>query len=141
MTELAFDLPGDDADPGGEPYLDAVARRESRADVASLRHLFAAGSVAVVGARAVDPATQTYVVNSSDVVQVYKLIKRAEFDAQFKQFQEDRKAGKDARPPGSPEYGSPYAAHIYTFLNKWGMPCWAPPYGTLSSYDLKTGQL
>jgi acyl-CoA synthetase (NDP forming)/GNAT superfamily N-acetyltransferase len=50
VTELAFDLPGDDADPGWEPYLDAVARREGRADVASLRHLFAAESVAVVGA-------------------------------------------------------------------------------------------
>jgi quinoprotein glucose dehydrogenase len=23
----------------------------------------------------------------------------------------------------------------------WGMPCWAPPYGTLSSYDLNTGKL
>jgi quinoprotein glucose dehydrogenase len=90
---------------------------------------------------AVDPTTQTYVVNSSDVVQVYKLIKRADFDAQFKQFEADRKAGKQTRPPGSPEYGSPYAARISTFLNKWGMPCWAPPYGTLSSYDLKTGKL
>jgi acyl-CoA synthetase (NDP forming)/L-amino acid N-acyltransferase YncA len=50
VTELAFDLPGDDADPGWEPYLDAVARREGRADVASLRPLFAPESVAVVGA-------------------------------------------------------------------------------------------
>ena len=23
----------------------------------------------------------------------------------------------------------------------WGMPCWAPPYGQLSSYDLNTGKL
>ena len=50
VTELAFDLPGDDADPGWEPYLDAVAAREGRADVASLRHVLAAESVAVVGA-------------------------------------------------------------------------------------------
>jgi acyl-CoA synthetase (NDP forming)/GNAT superfamily N-acetyltransferase len=50
VTDLAFDLPGDDTDPGWEPYLDAVARREGRADVASLRRLFAAESVAVVGA-------------------------------------------------------------------------------------------
>ncbi len=50
VTELSFDLPGDDADPGWEPYLDAVAAREGRADVASLRHVFAAESVAVVGA-------------------------------------------------------------------------------------------
>ena len=50
VTELAFDLPGDVADPGWGPYLDAVAEREGRADVASLRHVFAAESVAVVGA-------------------------------------------------------------------------------------------
>jgi acyl-CoA synthetase (NDP forming)/GNAT superfamily N-acetyltransferase len=50
ITELSFDLPGDHADPGWEPYLQAVAQRESRADVASLRHVLAAESVAVIGA-------------------------------------------------------------------------------------------
>jgi len=50
VAEMAFDLPGDAADPGWEPYLDAVAGREGRADVASLRPLFAPGSVAVIGA-------------------------------------------------------------------------------------------
>jgi acyl-CoA synthetase (NDP forming)/RimJ/RimL family protein N-acetyltransferase len=50
VTELAFDLPTDDGDPGWEPYLDAVAEREGRAGVASLRHVLAAESVAVVGA-------------------------------------------------------------------------------------------
>jgi acyl-CoA synthetase (NDP forming)/GNAT superfamily N-acetyltransferase len=50
VTELDFDLPADDADPAWEPYLDAVAQREGRADVASLRHVLAAASVAVVGA-------------------------------------------------------------------------------------------
>jgi acyl-CoA synthetase (NDP forming) len=50
VTELVFDLPGDVADPGWGPYLDAVAERESHADAASLRHIFAAESVAVVGA-------------------------------------------------------------------------------------------
>jgi len=50
VTELAFDLPADDADPAWGPYLDAVAEREGRADAASLRHVLAAASVAVVGA-------------------------------------------------------------------------------------------
>jgi acyl-CoA synthetase (NDP forming)/GNAT superfamily N-acetyltransferase len=50
VTELSFDLPGDDADPGWGPYLDAVAQREGRADVASLRHVLAPESVAVIGA-------------------------------------------------------------------------------------------
>jgi acyl-CoA synthetase (NDP forming)/RimJ/RimL family protein N-acetyltransferase len=50
VAELVFDLPGDVADPGWGPYLDAVAAREGHADAASLRHIFAAESVAVVGA-------------------------------------------------------------------------------------------
>jgi hypothetical protein len=37
-------------DPSWEPYQEAVARRESRADVASLRHVFRPDSLAVVGA-------------------------------------------------------------------------------------------
>ncbi|MBN9589715.1 MAG: pyrroloquinoline quinone-dependent dehydrogenase [Alphaproteobacteria bacterium] len=83
------------------------------------------------GGGAVDPATQTYVVNSNDVVQVYKLIPR-------KQYEAARKAG---RKLGSPQRGAPYAVQTYPFLNPLGMPCWKPPYGTLSSYDLKTGKL
>src|SRR5262249_16583313 len=50
VTARAFGPPVGDADPGWEPYLDAVALREGRADVASLRPVLAAGSVAVVGA-------------------------------------------------------------------------------------------
>ena len=50
VTELAFDLPAGDADPAWGLYLDAVAQREGRADVASLRYVFGAASVAVVGA-------------------------------------------------------------------------------------------
>ena len=50
VTELAFDLPGNGADPAWESYLDAVAEREGHADVASLRHILAAESIAVVGA-------------------------------------------------------------------------------------------
>ncbi|HWY63304.1 MAG TPA: pyrroloquinoline quinone-dependent dehydrogenase [Rhizomicrobium sp.] len=84
------------------------------------------------GGGAVDPNSQTYVVNSSNVIQVYKLIPRQEFDALY---------AKIGRAAGSTEYESPFAAHIYTFLNEWGMPCWKPPYGTMSSYDLKTGKL
>ncbi len=50
VVELTFPLPADDADRGLEGYLDSVAARESRADVASLRHLLRSASVAVVGA-------------------------------------------------------------------------------------------
>ena len=47
---LTFPLPADEADRRLGEYLDSVAARESRADVASLRHLLAPESIAVVGA-------------------------------------------------------------------------------------------
>ena len=49
-VELTFPLPTGDADPSLDGYLDRVADRESRADVASLRPLLQPGSVAVIGA-------------------------------------------------------------------------------------------
>jgi acyl-CoA synthetase (NDP forming)/RimJ/RimL family protein N-acetyltransferase len=50
VVEFTCTLPHGDADPGWDPYLDAVGRREGQADVASLRHVFRPDSVAVVGA-------------------------------------------------------------------------------------------
>jgi acyl-CoA synthetase (NDP forming)/RimJ/RimL family protein N-acetyltransferase len=50
VVELTFPIPAGDDDRTLDGYLDSVAARESRADVASLRHLLWPGSVAVVGA-------------------------------------------------------------------------------------------
>jgi acyl-CoA synthetase (NDP forming)/GNAT superfamily N-acetyltransferase len=50
VVELVVPLPANDSDPGLTRYLDAVSRRESTADVASLRHLLRPQSVAVIGA-------------------------------------------------------------------------------------------
>jgi acyl-CoA synthetase (NDP forming)/GNAT superfamily N-acetyltransferase len=50
VIELTFDLAPGETSPGRERYLDAVAARESHADLASLRSLLAAESVVVVGA-------------------------------------------------------------------------------------------
>jgi acyl-CoA synthetase (NDP forming)/RimJ/RimL family protein N-acetyltransferase len=50
VVTLTFPLPGSDADERLDDYLESVARRESRADVASLLHLLRPASVAVVGA-------------------------------------------------------------------------------------------
>ena len=49
VVELSMPLPAHD-DEQLDRYLDVVARRGSRADVASLRHLLQPGSVAVIGA-------------------------------------------------------------------------------------------
>ncbi len=50
VVELTIPLPASAADASLTDYLDAVQRRESHADVASLRHLFRPESIAVVGA-------------------------------------------------------------------------------------------
>jgi acyl-CoA synthetase (NDP forming)/GNAT superfamily N-acetyltransferase len=50
VVELSFPLPAEAGDSVSESYLESVAARESRADVASLRHLFMTQSIAVVGA-------------------------------------------------------------------------------------------
>ena len=84
------------------------------------------------GGGAVDPASGTYVVNSSSVAQIYTLVPRDQYQAQVNN---GERAGLYAMA------GAPYAFRLETFLNPFGMPCWKPPYGTMSAYDLKTGKL
>ena len=50
VFKLTFPLPSADAGPTLEGYLNAVAEREGRAETASLRHVLAPESVAVIGA-------------------------------------------------------------------------------------------
>jgi quinoprotein glucose dehydrogenase len=84
------------------------------------------------GGGAVDPTTHTYVVNSSSVVQIYRLLTRKDYQT----------ATRESTPAGYyPMTGAPYGMYLTNFVNWLGMPCWKPPYGTLSSYDLDTGKL
>jgi acyl-CoA synthetase (NDP forming)/GNAT superfamily N-acetyltransferase len=50
VVRTTFPLPADEADQRLGAYLDTVAARERRADIASLRYLLRPGSVAVIGA-------------------------------------------------------------------------------------------
>jgi len=84
------------------------------------------------GGGAVDPNSGIYVVNSSYVAQIYKLIKRADYEQQT----------RSGTPHGFyPQTGAPYGFYLNNFVNFLGMPCWDPPYGTLSAYDLNSGKL
>lgn len=83
------------------------------------------------GGGAVDPSTGIYVVNSSSVVQTYRLIPRADYD--------DAAARGSETGGFSPQEGAPYGIELGTLLNPIGMPCWKPPYGMIAAYDLKTG--
>jgi len=83
------------------------------------------------GGGAVDPRTRTYVVNSSSVAFIYRLVPRKDY------------AAEAAKDPNDyfPQEGAPYGVELKMFANWLGMPCWKPPYGTLSAYDLDTGKL
>jgi quinoprotein glucose dehydrogenase len=89
------------------------------------------------GGGAVDPASNTYIVNSSSVAQIYKLLTRDDYNK--------INAGRSMDQKNTSGYyameGAPYGFELQTFLNPMGMPCWNGPYGTLSSYDLNTGKL
>lgn len=85
------------------------------------------------GGGALDPATGRYYVNSSNIVQLYRLIPREEYE---------RVASGSGEEQGYyPQSGSPYGFRLTNFLNWLGMPCWKPPYGELSAYDLNDGRL
>lgn len=84
------------------------------------------------GGGAVDPNTQTFVVNYSSAVQIYKLIPREDYQ---------RAASAGSETGGFfPMTGAPYGVQLTTFLNPLGMPCWKPPYGSITAYDLKSGK-
>ena len=84
------------------------------------------------GGGAVDPERQIYYVNASSMVQIFQLIPRAQYEKEA--------TGSGAELGYYPQEGSPYGFRLTNFLNPLGMPCWNPPYGTLSAYDLKTGE-
>lgn len=83
------------------------------------------------GGGAVDPNKQIFVVNNSSAVQIYQLLARADFNKMV--------SGGLETGGLFPMSGAPYGVNLTTFLNPIGMPCWNPPYGSISAYDLKTG--
>ncbi len=86
------------------------------------------------GGGAVDPERGIFYVNSSRLVQIFTLIPREEYE---------KLATTDsgAEQGYYPQKGSPYAFRLQNFVNWAGMPCWEPPYGEISAYDLADGSL
>ncbi|MGE3989537.1 PQQ-binding-like beta-propeller repeat protein [Pseudorhodoplanes sp.] len=85
------------------------------------------------GGGALDPRSQTFVVNASSVAQIYRLWRRADYN--------NLVSSTETAGGLFPMRGTPYGVQLTAFLNPIGMPCWNPPFGTLSSYDLRTGTL
>ena len=67
------------------------------------------------------------------MVQIFQLIHRDQYEKEA--------GGSGAELGYYPQEGSPYGFRLTNFLNPLGTPCWNPPYGTLSAYDMTSGEL
>lgn len=84
------------------------------------------------GGVAIDPVRARLYVNQNRMPMVVRLIPREEFEA---------------LDPGSvvypdelyPAAGTPYGVERKSLLSNFGAPCIAPPWGTLTAVDLRTG--
>jgi len=84
------------------------------------------------GGAAVDDAQDILYVNSMRVVQVIQLIPREEY--------EEVDGGSGNEEGYYPQDGAPYGIRLTEWRTGLGLPCWEPPYGTFSAYDLRTGE-
>lgn len=73
------------------------------------------------------------IVNDVRIPNVVELVPRAEAD--------QRKQSMGHGEGLHPQAGTPYASHNTQLLSPLGIPCQAPPWGTMSAIDLKTKQV
>lgn len=85
------------------------------------------------GGVAFDPESQTAVVNTSHIVQYIKLYNREDYEAA------NRTSGNESG--FAPQEGAPYGMRLEIALNRFGMPCWEPPFGELVALDMTTGDV
>ena len=88
------------------------------------------------GGAAVDPVRQIAVVPVNRIAAVVQLIPREQFDHE-RAMTEDKRLGRDYEYNGM--WGTPYVMRRRMILSPSGLPCTAPPFGTLVAIDLKTG--
>ena len=84
------------------------------------------------GGIALDPVRGVLFTNQTRAAAVVQLIPRAEFDAldeALNQYPNEL----------YPMRGTPYGVKRFPLLSSFGAPCLAPPWGTLTAVDLRTG--
>ncbi|MCQ9473430.1 membrane-bound PQQ-dependent dehydrogenase, glucose/quinate/shikimate family [Pseudomonas alliivorans] len=86
------------------------------------------------GSVAVDPDRQMLVATPVRLAYIYNLIKRPEQD------QEKRLFTKDGKPYWNENFNGDYAIRISRLASGLGIPCTAPPWGSMVGVDLNTGK-
>ncbi|MCF9019388.1 membrane-bound PQQ-dependent dehydrogenase, glucose/quinate/shikimate family [Pseudomonas viridiflava] len=86
------------------------------------------------GSVAVDPDRKILVATPVRLAYIYNLIKRPEQD------QEKRLFTKDGKPYWNENFNGDYAIRISRLASGLGIPCTAPPWGSMVGVDLNTGK-
>ena len=88
------------------------------------------------GSSAFDPVSHLLIMNTNHLPMLVRMIPREELDAQRKGATDlDRMHGEFAR-----QTGAPFAIFRTPLLSSSGLPCTAPPWGTVAAVDLFTGK-
>jgi quinoprotein glucose dehydrogenase len=88
------------------------------------------------GSSAYDPASHLLIMNTNHLPMLVRMIPREELDAQRKGATDlDRMHGEFAR-----QTGAPFSIFRTPLLSSSGLPCIAPPWGTVAAVDLFTGK-
>lgn len=90
------------------------------------------------GGIAVDPARQIAFVTPTYLAFVSKLVPRPDDKALLVQ---GDGPPKGALPALNENFGAPFAAKLAPFLSPLGLPCTAPPWGTVAGVDLAKGTI
>jgi quinoprotein glucose dehydrogenase len=89
------------------------------------------------GSVTVDPGRQMAFFLSNRMVNYIRLLRRTDSGAQGVKASSEVNTGAKVA-----QEGTPYVADIsQLFMSPLGVPCQAPPYGTISAVDLSTGKL
>jgi quinoprotein glucose dehydrogenase len=86
------------------------------------------------GGIAYDPRSQRVLAAVNHLAMVVTLIPPEELEKQ-------RASGEFPRSEFARQAGAPYAMRREALLSPWGLPCTAPPWGTLVSVDLRTNRI
>jgi len=86
------------------------------------------------GSIAYDPRNQRVLAAVNHLAMVVTLIAPNEMENQ-------RASGEYPRSEFAHQTGAPYAMRREPLLSPWGLPCTAPPWGTLVSIDLRTNRV
>jgi quinoprotein glucose dehydrogenase len=86
------------------------------------------------GGMAFDPQSQHLVVNANELATMVALIPRADFMAQAE-------SGEFPEAEFAVQAGTPFGMRREPILSRLGLPCIAPPYGTITAIDMVAGTI